>query len=583
MKPKIYITYEMVFDETPLDVLEYLKTLDRDWLIRFALLLIQSNDKYESITQYASQCFCKENSQFVYHVLSKLDKNIQGKSHNTPAEIIPHEYFIVSETTGLELLRQVFAIEKFEIVSSHVLQEQNLFKAILLINASISKAEVNPEYTERGELSDLFFAKSMFCSFLNNYERNNILPEYIIILQVIKGFYFFKYCENSKLKEHLRLFLERNEFSSWEQYLYNAIKLLLFPLKNEVGYSTILLDEKGNGYTFLHSHAFPIDSIIPAEQNIDYTYFKSHPLIEVDTKTFMPINTLFCVNHLYRSIYFEFRAINERLKGTKHFLKGRGLLTIFTTEFSEQYLFDTFVRKIIKRQKGVKLSDNDCKAIANIGHEPDFYFRDGNHILLFENKDIMIADYVKRSGNYEEIEKVLTSKLIEEAEISQLIHNIKSIDEGKFVWDKSITKNPRIYPILVIDDSSLCAPGLNYILNSAFKDMLEEANVKVKVFPLVVIELDTLIAFTQDFESGKCKLRNVIDKYILFQNPKPISTERKIEPSKIMRLVFQKYFPFYHFFSEHYEHKPFNDKLFDEICDALRKANDIPPSEDSRY
>lgn len=306
---------------------------------------------------------------------------------------------------------------------------------------------------------------------------------------------------------------------------------------------------------------------------MDYTYFKSHPLIEVDDKTFMPISTLFCVNHLYRSIYFEFKAINEQLKGTANYIKGQGLLTIFTTEFSEKYLFDTFIRNTLKRQGGIKLSDNDCKAIANVGHEPDFYFRDGNNILLFENKDIMIADYVKRCGKYEEIEKVLNSKLIEKG-ISQLIHNISSIDARKFIWDKYMPKNPRIYPILVLDDSSLSVPGLNHILNSSFENKIKEFNIKIKVFPLVVIELDTLIAFVKDFESGKGKLRNVIDQYINFQNENRLKAERKIEPSKILRAVFQKYFPFYQFYSEKFAHKPFDGQLFNDICNILRKGED---------
>lgn len=222
------------------------------------------------------------------------------------------------------------------------------------------------------------------------------------------------------------MFLERNGLSSWEQYLYNAIKLLLFPFKNEEGYSMILLNEDGDGYSFLHSHAFNKDSVIALEENHDYTYFKSHPLIEVDSHTFIPINTLFCVNHLYRSIYFEFRNINRLLKDTEYYIKGRGLRTIFTTEFSEQYLFDTFMRIILKRRHGVNLSDSDCKEIANIGHEPDFYYRDGNNILLFENKDVLIADYIINSGDYNEIEKVLNQKLVNEAGISQLLYNIKA-------------------------------------------------------------------------------------------------------------------------------------------------------------
>lgn len=480
--------------------------------------------------------------------------------------MIPKSYFLISETTGLELLRQIFSIESFSTPASQIIQEQNLFKAILLINNLVSRTTLKEEYTEKGELSDLFFAKSLFCTFLNNYESNNIDPEYLIILQVIKGYYFFNYCANSKLKEHLRLFLERNGLSSWEQYLYNAIKLLLFPLKNKDGYSMILLNEEREGYSFLHSHAMQIDTVISIDKNNDYTFFKSHPLIEIDSKTFLPINTLFCINNLYKSIYFEFKSINDQLKGTELYIKG--LRTVFTTEFSEQYLFDTFMQIILKRRRGIKLSDIDCKKIANIGHEPDFYYRDGNNILLFENKDIMIADYLKHSGSYEKIWEAVNKKLVVETGLSQILHNIKSINAGNFVWDKTLPKHPRIYPILVMDDSSLCVPGFNYILNVILSDMLKEHNIGIKVSPLAVIELDTIIAFANDFESGKYNLREVIDQYYTHMNHQP----RRVGPDQILKEVFKKYFPFNIFFSTEYAHKPFNDELFNEICDSLRKA-----------
>lgn len=232
------------------------------------------------------------------------------------------------------------------------------------------------------------------------------------------------------------------------------------------------------------------------------------------------------------------------------------------------------MRKILKRRNGVKLSDSDCKSIANIGHEPDFYHRDGKNIFLFENKDIMIAADVKRCGNYEEFENVLNEKLVTNIGIGQLVHNIQNIDSNKFMWDKHIPKNSRVYPILVLDDSSLCVPGLNHILNSALESKLKDLNIGIKVFPLVVIELDTMIAFVKDFELGKYKLKDVIEKYIIFRNQTPIKEGRIIEPEKIMREVFQKYFPFYQFFSEKFAHKPFDEELFEEICDTLRKADD---------
>ncbi len=52
MTPKIYITYEMVFDDEPNEISEYLQVIDREWLIKFAILIIQSGNKYKQIKDY---------------------------------------------------------------------------------------------------------------------------------------------------------------------------------------------------------------------------------------------------------------------------------------------------------------------------------------------------------------------------------------------------------------------------------------------------------------------------------------------------------------------------------------------------
>ena len=159
------------------------------------------------------------------------------------------------------------------------------------------------------------------------------------------GYHFFKYCEQSKIKEHLSVFLENNGAKSWYHYLYDAIRLILFPLQNKQGnFPRIELNSQRDGEKFLRAHSFKEDTIVPLETNQDYTYFKSHPLIELNDGTYLPISPIFCINHIYKSIYFEFRAINESFLGTANYIKGQGLLSIFTTEFSEQTLFESFLR-----------------------------------------------------------------------------------------------------------------------------------------------------------------------------------------------------------------------------------------------
>lgn len=190
----------MAFDDEPMDVRQYLKGVKRDTLVKIALFIIQSKGKYEQLSDFASVFFCQGNASFAEKSLKEIYNKISIHNTNHTSAIRP-SYFIISETTGLELLRQAFAIESFETPDSQIIQEQNIFKAILIINSNISHAEVELEYTETGDLSDMFFAKLMICNSLNNYEETNIAPEYLIMLQVIKGYYFFKYCENSKLKD----------------------------------------------------------------------------------------------------------------------------------------------------------------------------------------------------------------------------------------------------------------------------------------------------------------------------------------------------------------------------------------------
>lgn len=570
METKIYIDYEMIFADKPLAIFDYLKNIDRHNLICVAIRLIYSDDLFSDFKDYCAEFFCAENFNFANECYHLLNERIQEDNKDTTS-IIPRKYIITSQTAALELLRQTFAINIGDFVSNtpQVLQEQYLFKAILLINKLIGHWEAPLEYDSKGAITNLCLAKSILCTTLNDFDSSNLKAEYIAMLQIIKGYHFFRYCEHSKLREHLSIFLENNGAKSWQHYLYDAIQLILFPLQNKHGnFPRIILNNQRYGEKFLRVHSFQEDTIVSLENNMDYTYFKSHPLIELNDGTYLPISPLFCINHIYKSIYFEFKAINESFVGTSTYLKGQGLLSIFTTEFSEQTLFEYYTRNALYRHNGLKLSDKDCKLIIDVGHEPDFYCRDGNNIMLFENKDIKIPDKVISSKQYDLLESELHKKLITNKGVSQLIYNIKQIERNTFKWDSSIPNNPRIYPILVIDDSSLCAPGLNYILNEEFQQQLKNNNIKIKVYPLILIELDTLIAFANYFQLRDVRLKKILEQYYKYisRNKRP----QKIE--QIIKEVLHKYFPFYIFMSKEIVKTPFDNTMFKKVCDELRKA-----------
>lgn len=558
----------MLFKDKPLDITEYLESLGRLQAIDFTLgLLYNSNNSHITLNEYLNSFLSEQNREFAEHIITNYN-NVRYNDAKDPTNIIPRSYFIVSESTAQELLREVFSIREYKNNESTVIQEQNLLKAIALINQRISNWNVDHEINSRGDFTDLFYAKSFFCSFLKYYERTKAHPVFIAVLQIIKGYHFFEFCESTKLSAHLSRFLENNGVDTWQEYLYNVIRLILFPLREQSGkYPMITLnDNEIDGYTFLHSHSFNINEIIPLEKNHDYTFFKSHPLIEVDKRTFIPINALFCINHLYRSVYFELREINQSFANTENFIKG--LLTFITSNFSEQDLFRRYVHNTLIRQKGIKLSEEDCSKINKSDHKPDFYFRDGNNIFLFENKDIKIADNIINSYDYNRIEEALNKKVINDAGLSQLAFNIRAIDQRTFPWDRNIPNNPRIYPILVLDDSTLSVPGFNYILKDSLESQIKKMNLKTKVHPLVVIELDTLIAFADSFKNGRIKLKDAIDKYYTYQK----SYRKRVEPKDILEEVYHKYYPFYTFVSQQIIREPTNHDTFNEICEDLKRS-----------
>lgn len=569
MDTKIYIDYEMIFADKPFSVFDYLRHLDRQNLIGVALRLIYSDDMFSDFKDYCAEFFCAENFNFANECYRLLNEHIQENNRDITS-IIPRTYIITSQSTALELLRQTFAINisDFVLDTPQVLQEQYLFKAILLINQLIGHWEAPLEYNSNGETTNLCLAKSLLCTTLNNFGSSNLKAEYIAMLQIIKGYHFFKYCEQSKIKEHLSVFIENNGAKSWYHYLYDAIRLILFPLQNKQGnFPRIELNTQRDGEKFLRAHSFKEDTIVPLETNQDYTYFKSHPLIELNDGTYLPISPIFCINHIYKSIYFEFKAINESFLGTANHIKGQGLLSIFTTEFSEQTLFERYVRNAICRHRGIKKSDRDCKKEETFGHEPDFYLRDGNNIILFENKDIMIPDHIVCSKQYDQLEQELDKKLVKKG-INQLIYNIKQFENKTFKWDSNLPNKPKIYPVLVIDDSSLCAPGLNYILNEVFQQQLKCNNIKLKVYPLAIVELDTIIAFANHFQHPNVRFKKLLEQYYdyISRNKRP----EKIE--QLMREVLHKYFPFYIFMSQEIVKTPFDNTIFEKVLDEVREA-----------
>ena len=112
--------------EQPLGISQYLMEINRDDLIRIALLFIHIKD-YNEANSYAVTFASGDNPNFAQYMLNQLSVlvgNNPNKSFN-----------IGSSITGLKLMQYVFAtppIDKTSISNAQIIE--NITKAISLIN-----------------------------------------------------------------------------------------------------------------------------------------------------------------------------------------------------------------------------------------------------------------------------------------------------------------------------------------------------------------------------------------------------------------------------------------------------------------
>ncbi len=164
------------------------------------------------------------------------------------------------------------------------------------------------------------------------------------------------------------------------------------------------------------------------------------------------------------------------------------------------------------------------KEIENGKNEPDYYVRHNNVILLFENKDVLIAKEIKSSGDIEKIESALKIKFLETdgrpIGIGQLVTSILQIIGNCFPYDEYVNtkKSFKIYPILLVQDRIFETPGINYRMNQWYENMvkerLEENYNPNLIKPLTVINIDILIYWMPYLVEKDSNFKKIIDDHL---------------------------------------------------------------------
>ncbi len=105
-------------------------------------------------------------------------------------------------------------------------------------------------------------------------------------------------------------------------------------------------------------------------------------------------------------------------------------------------------------------------------------------------------------------------------ELSEKWGTYKLINNKKFQFDYSInTKNNiKIYPIILVHDRILQAPGINLKLNKIFKIEASKITTSHIIKDLVIMDIDTLISIIDDIKDNHKAFIKHLDYHIKCMN-----------------------------------------------------------------
>lgn len=539
----IPLTYQKLYNkERPnLDELKLsLAKLDKQILLKCALTLLHNADSWSNINEFITHFFSKENETFVYKVLHRHNEII-SELHTDSNGVVP-QVKVLTKHSCLELLRIIFSVNfTGENICDNATLQLAIFDCLLVINDVTTPTPECPENMDK----DLRVAYSALLNMLSYNDYTNIDTTTNFILQCYKSKLLFDFMDSQdNLKRLKDMYLEEMRCRCWEEYIFVLAKLFVLDYQDELPTTRIVLDESHPSFQhdkiLLDNFALASSEEIPYGDNVDFIFFRNKPLILLEKNTYWVIDENFLANRLYISLFFGIKKQNDFIH--KRY-KIDNFFQFFTSKFSEETLFYSTMEHIIGRKSYKCYSGTEMRR-KGISGEPDYYIRNGNDIFLFEFKDPLFRKEDKVECNYENVKSSIEEKLVHKkngkpSAIEQLCNNIELILNDKFQIDLGIRSNKvRIYPILVVGDTTFTNVGASFILNDYFKNEISNRKIENKnIRPLILVNIDSLILYQFEFENKNLKLRDVLDSYLKFLN-----MEHPYGKNDIIRNVMHQYF-----------------------------------------
>jgi hypothetical protein len=439
---------------------------------------------------------------------------------NEASDLAKGEFVFLNYNTSLKLIQSVIKNNnkgKLRVLS--IDEEERLFKAYLLFSEEWTeeqgKVKSIPYKTEEDLISFYLPTQLRFYDLENS--RN-------IICELVKSAYFFKFIkDDDKLGKYYLDFIKKNHVESGIDYILQITQPLILMMKDRKNSCVFQINKVTHEKAFLFWDNWAISEIV--NESRDFIELREKPLFRLSDGRFLILSYPFLFDKFYQAIQFQFAKILIEKNVVKSYPDFKS--DFYSESFSESFMFYNIIKHIIPKYN--KMMDGDAiydiyKSNSLNEKGIDFYLRIDNNVLAFEFKDTWLAGPAKTSYDYNKIKEDIFKKLVSNSDgskkgVSQLLDFvINSKNKRKLLEGNNTDFN--IYPVLVVTDNAYSAFGVNWLLNEEFKKQLQnsEFNNQETIKDLVVIPLDSLIKFMDEFNQSKLDLIELLNQYKLYLN-----------------------------------------------------------------
>lgn len=567
---------EVYPQETPPTVAQLLNGISRSKFLLLASGILAELFKGQTTAEVLGNWFRAENKEFAEDALVRL-KPIEDEVKriliaSTPAALKLYSYALNNLT---ETQTQSDAETEKSIFKAFLVQHDELNKTDDLVTATTEKLEFDLR------LAGHYFASSVRFNDLVVYDLNELF-----VSEFIRAVLFFEFLDqDTQAKPLLNAFCNAYDAAGWKDFLarLSAISAQILK-KTKAGHLELSISA---GPNYERDCKF-LDSLSTVEydelKDSDFKALREKPLHKIEKGRYRIIFGLFCVERIFKGLYFNLKSINLLLPAKD---KVKDIRKLYTYEFSEQEALYTLLRRACPK-KWLCITGEQIAAKGYSGG-PDYYVRYNNKAFVFESKDSLINAALKETGNFTDLLEDLRIKFYQDGTspkaVKQLINVITDLTSKRFeeIDPDYKADHLRVFPIVVIHDRQLDVPGFDKILNIWFSAELAELGKKFdvsRVSPVTLIDTTTLVLIHELLNSRMLMLEDLIVQYHEFTTFKKHYRSEK----ELMQHAGDVHLPFSFFVKQvirekklkRYPERMLKEKSFTALAEITEDSNPDP-------